>query len=55
MFIIEFPTFRLNQSYQYAGRKLAFPPWGPPGRDGIQGNPGTPGNPGKASKAKIAL
>ena len=42
--------FRLNQSYQYAGRQPAFllrgPP-GKPGRDGTLGTAGIPGNPGR--------
>ena len=45
--------FRLNQSYQYAGRQPAFllrgPP-GKPGRDGTPGSPGTPGSSGKVGK-----
>ena len=57
--------FRLNQSYQYAGRQPAFLLRGPPGkagrdgtpgslgkagRDGTPGSPGTVGSSGKAGK-----
>ena len=43
--------FRLNQSYQYAGRQPAFLLRGPPGRPGRDGNPGSSGKAGKDGTA----
>ena len=43
--------FRLNQSYQYAGRQPSFLLRGPPGKRGRDGTPGSPGNAGSSGKA----
>ena len=39
--------FRLNQSYQYAGRQPAFLLRGPPGTAGTPGSPGRDGRDGR--------
>ena len=39
-------VFRLNQSYQYAGRQPAFLLRGPPGKPGRDGRDGRDGSPG---------
>ena len=39
--------FRLNQSYQYAGRQPAFLLRGPPGIPGRDGTPGSAGRNGR--------
>ena len=39
--------FRLNQSYQYAGRQPAFLLRGPPGKPGRDGTPGSAGRNGR--------
>ena len=43
--------FRLNQSYQYAGRQPAFLLRGPPGKPGRDGTPGSSGKAGKDGTA----
>ena len=39
--------FRLNQSYQYAGRQPSFLLRGPPGKPGRDGTPGSAGRNGR--------
>ena len=45
--LYSFPMFRLNQSYQYAGRQPAFLLRGPPGKPGRDGTPGSAGRNGR--------